>query len=388
VTIRILNIGLDRDLLDQSPLNEALQRQLFYVRSIPARICHVVKAPFACQSGKYSMDQGALDVIPCPVRHWSMFAPSAIKVGSQLCNERQFDLIQAQEPFVSGVAAAVLARRFNLPLIVGAFSDEVDNPDWLAERFLNRIANRVGKCVLRNATFIRADSMAVTERLQKAGFSQVQFVPFLITNASRLAEQDARATLIRQRIFAERQGPLVVTVCRLEPEKNISLLIEAMSAVRKCIPHVVLAVVGDGSQRVKLMAEAEQRVPGAIHWFGKIPNTDIGAYYQAANLFVLTSNKESSARVLTESLLAGTPVLTTATAGACEVIDDRQSGRIVPINDLKALVQALTELLTDTSALPAMGAFGREKMLAKVSADAVSNQLRDLYAATLAQPRL
>jgi glycosyltransferase involved in cell wall biosynthesis len=100
---------------------------------------------------------------------------------------------------------------------------------------------------------------------------------------------------------------------------------------------------------------------------------------------LLSSNRESAARVLYESLLSGTPVLTTDTAGAREVIEDRVTGRVVPVGDTEAYAQALIELCGDPSLLEKMGRVGREHMASRVTADAVAKQLRILYEKALGQ---
>jgi glycosyltransferase involved in cell wall biosynthesis len=105
----------------------------------------------------------------------------------------------------------------------------------------------------------------------------------------------------------------------------------------------------------------------------------MSAYYQAADLLLLSSNRESAARVLSESLLAGTPVLTTDTAGAREVVVDGVSGRITPVGDLAAFSSALSDLLGDVDRLGAMGRAGRDATRAYVTAESVSQELRRLY---------
>ena len=128
-----------------------------------------------------------------------------------------------------------------------------------------------------------------------------------------------------------------------------------------------------------LAAEAEAVAPGRVRWLGRIENAEMSAYYQAADLVLLSSNRESAARVLWESLLAGTPVLTTDTAGAREVVEDGISGRVVPIGDLKAFTGALVELCGDVGRLARLGAEGRRRVERIATAQAVLDGLRRLY---------
>ena len=376
--LTILNIGLDRDLLSHDVRTEAQTRQLFYTRSLPARLVHIVKAPPDTPCTRIDIDEN-LSILPCPVRHWSQFIPAAIRLGRKLLREESFDLIQVQEPFVSGLAGVSLARRVHLPLVVGLYSDEIDNPVWLAERPLNRLANRIGKWVLRQAAAARSDSLAVAERLAHYGFRHLTYIPFLITHADRLLATDAGAQAIRLRLLDGQAGPLLLAVCRLEQEKNIPLMLSSFASAAKQYPGLVLAIAGSGSLADKLAQEAERIVPGRVRWLGWIGNTEMPVYYQAADLMLLSSNRESAARVLYESLLAGTPALSTDTAGAREVIEDGVTGRIVPVGDADAFTRALIELCGTPDRLKGMGQEGRLRMSSRVTAEAVAQQLRAVY---------
>lgn len=377
-TLTILNIGLDRDLLSREARTEAQTRQLFYARNLPARLVHIVKAPHGAPRGRIDLDEN-LSIVPCPVRHWTQFAPAAIRLGTKWLRQESFDLIQVQEPFVSGLAGAYLARRFDVPLVVGLYSDEIDNPVWLAERPLNRLANRIGKWVLRQASAARSDSLAVVERLSHYGFRHLTYIPFLITHADKLLAPDAQAQDLRLRLLESSPGPLLLAVCRLEQEKNIPLMLAAFAEAAGRYPGLVLAIAGHGTLADALKQEAERVVPGRVRWLGWIGNTEMPGYYQAADLLLLSSNRESAARVLYESLLAGTPALSTDTAGAREVIEDGVTGRIVPVGDTGAYTRALIELCGNPDRLAEMGQAGRRQMASQVTAEAVARQMRAVY---------
>jgi glycosyltransferase involved in cell wall biosynthesis len=380
--LSILNIGLDRDLLALDQRTEAQDRQLVYARGIPARLVHVVKAPSNTSSTTVDID-AHVRVVPCPVSHWGQFPFAAIREGARQLRSERFDLIQVQEPYLSGLAGAVLSWRFGLPLVVGVFSDEVDNPIWLGERRLNRTANRMAKWVLRRAAAIRVDSRSVVERLSGRGYRNLKYVPVLITDAERLLAPSMQAPSVRLRLLESRPGPLLLAVCRLEPEKNISLMLRAVGEAVKSIPGLVLAVAGDGRMAAALATEAANIAPNCVRWLGRIANAEMSAYYQAADLVLLSSDRESAARVLWESLLSGTPVLTTDTAGAREVIDDGISGRVVPIGDHKAFAEALADLCGDVERLAHLGAEGRRRVARIATAQAVLDGLRGLYQCAL-----
>jgi glycosyltransferase involved in cell wall biosynthesis len=380
----ILNVSIDRDLLASNGASEVQCRQMLYAMHLPATLTHLVKAPAGADDRPIALGSD-VTAIPCPVAHWTLFFFAAVRTGARLLRRQCFDLIQAQEPYLCGLVGAYLSWRFRVPLVVGVFGDEIDNPIWLAERPLNRLANVVSKWVLRRASAVRVDSRTVAANLERKGYRGLAYIPFLITYAERLIEPCAGANTTRARLLAGRAGPLVLAVSRLEPEKNIPLMLEAFADVSRRFPDSVLAIAGTGRLAESLRTEGERLAPGRIRWLGWVANVDMSAYYQAADLFLLSSNRESAARVLSESLLAGTPVLTTDTAGAREVVVDGVSGRITPVGDLVAFSSALSDLLGDVNRLAAMGRAGRDAIRAYITAEAVSRDLRGLYERALAR---
>lgn len=381
--LRILNISLDRDLLCGSERNEAQARQLIYARELPASTVILTKTFLGADKSPIELESGLVRVIPCPVRHWSLFPMAAMSMGARILSNGGFDVIQVQEPFISGIVGLYLSYWFKLPLVVGVFSDEIDNPIWIQKSLRNRFANKVGKIVLRHASAIRTDSEAVANRLRSSGFEKAMSVPFLITNAGMLAKLAENRIKMRLELLDGQSGPLLLAVMRLEQEKNIPMMLEGFGRVIEALPGAVLAVAGDGSLRAELETREGNSLSGRVRWLGRVANESLPAIYQAADLFLLTSNIESSARVLTESLLAGTPVLTTDTSGAREVIEDGKSGRVVPIGDIEIFSATLTEMCRDLERLKDMGLYGKQRMLELVSAEAVIQGMRRIYRSAL-----
>lgn len=381
--LRILSISLDRDLLCRSEPNEAQARQLIYARELPANTVILTKTFLGADKSPLELESGLVRVIPCPVRHWSLFPMAGINKGARILSNGGFDIIQVQEPFISGVVGLYLSYRFKLPLVVGVYSDEIDNPIWIQKSLRNRFANKVGKIVLRHASAIRTDSEAVANRLRSSGFEKAMSVPFLITNSEMLAKLAENRIKMRQELLDGQSGPLLLAVMRLEQEKNIPMMLEGFGRIIDAFPGAVLAIAGDGSLRSELETIAGYSLSGRVRWLGRVANESLPAIYQAADLFLLTSNIESSARVLTESLLAGTPVLTTDTSGAREVIEDGKSGRVVPIGDIEIFSATLTEMCRDLERLKDMGLYGKQRILELVSTEAVIQGMRRIYSSAL-----
>lgn len=376
--LTILNISLDRGLLDPSRDSETQLRQLLYCRELPARIVHLVKAPRQGAFRRLDFD-GSMSVVPCAVPHWSLFVPLALWQGALLLSQEKFDCIQTQEPYLTGLIGALLSARHRLPLLTGLYSDEVDNPRWLAERWLNRVANHVARIVLRHSRAARADSLAVARRVGAGGYCPVSYIPFLITHAQTLSTPQPNAAALRATLLKGQPGPLLLAVNRLEPEKNIPLMLRAVAQAVKERPGMVLAIAGSGRLQDALRQLAQELALDKLHWLGWVPAEEMAAHYQAADLLLVSSDRESAARVLSESLLAATPVLSTDTAGAREVVEESLSGCIVPVGDHAAFTAALLEMTKDMEQLREMGRYGQRSIGSLMTGPAVTAALRSWY---------
>lgn len=75
--------------------------------------------------------------------------------------------------------------------------------------------------------------------------------------------------------------------------------------------------------------------------------TDVAPLYAILDVFVSASHVEPFGLVIAEAAAAGCPVAATATDGAREIIVDRETGKLAPVKDVKAVAQAIIEYLDD-----------------------------------------
>jgi glycosyltransferase involved in cell wall biosynthesis len=71
------------------------------------------------------------------------------------------------------------------------------------------------------------------------------------------------------------------------------------------------------------------------------------AALSSLTLFVSAARSEPFGLAIVEAMAAGLPIVATASEGAQEIIEDRVTGRLVPVDDPEALAQAIEELLDD-----------------------------------------
>ena len=181
------------------------------------------------------------------------------------------------------------------------------------------------------------------------------------------------------------EKPELVFWGRMEDEKGIPELLDAMKIVIKAFPEVKLTLVGEGhrledyKQKVrKLGLVSRMIVPG---WRSEKEIQKLAATAHAA---VFPSRIESFGLSVAEALGAGVPVITTNAGALPEIVEDGKTGTLVAPRDSSALAQAILTVLKNTQKFEAIAQRGRESVRQKFSWDAAASQLIGLYRQELA----
>lgn len=206
---------------------------------------------------------------------------------------------------------------------------------------------------------------------------------------------DACCTLPEEYGFPE-GTPLVGVVARLEAEKGHRTLLEAWPLVLERVPHARLLIIGEGSQRATLEAQAEeldllgQRCsadrcvgtrrarPDAKVLFTGLRD-DVPAVTAALDVSVLPSYREAQGLALLEAMALRRPVVATAVGGVPEMIDDGVTGLLVPPHDPLALGGAIARLLTDHPLADMVARAGHDFVHANFSLDEMVRKISLIY---------
>lgn len=142
----------------------------------------------------------------------------------------------------------------------------------------------------------------------------------------------------------------LLTVGRIDQEKNPLLLVEALAALEQEHPgRYRLSWAGTGPLREAVAQRAsELDVREQMELLGFVPfGAQLLEKYRMAHIFVHVSLTEGVPAVLMEALASGAPVVATAVGGVSAALDQGSAGLLVPPNDLPALVAAIRRLAED-----------------------------------------
>ncbi|MCA9575684.1 MAG: glycosyltransferase family 4 protein [Polyangiales bacterium] len=175
-------------------------------------------------------------------------------------------------------------------------------------------------------------------------------------------------------------APRLVSVGRLSEQKGQILLIEALGQLAREGAVFELVLVGDGEMRADIEAAiAQHGLTQRVHITGWASGPEVREHLLAARAMVLPSFAEGLPVVIMEALGLGRPVLSTYVAGIPELVVPGRNGWLVPAGSVPHLVSALRDVLaTPTDTLAAMGAAGREAVLARHDVRVTAHSLAEL----------
>lgn len=287
----------------------------------------------------------------------------------------------------AGVLAARLAGR---PVVITLHGSDL----YLAQRKapLRWIAARS----LGAAQAVTACSPALLEGAQelRGAPTGLHLIPWG-GDADRFSRGNAE--IWRERLAIAPGSPVVLGVGRLVAKKGFEYLVRAFQQVLStansrhdsfpgCSDSPVLVLGGDGAQRRELETLAyHAKVGEQVRFCGRVPWGEMPALLALADVVVVPSVRDSQGNqdglptVALEAMAAGKPVVASALGGLPLVVEDGQTGLLVPPGQVEALAEALTSLLQEPAKARALGKAGQARVERELSWRAVARQYADVY---------
>ncbi len=208
---------------------------------------------------------------------------------------------------------------------------------------------------------------------------------------ARYSEQAACPTLLHE--FGIPGGdPIVGVVARLEPEKGHPTLLDAWPAVLAAVPNAHLLIVGEGSQRELLEAQAASlRIlapvggPAPVIFTGR--RDDVPAVTAALDVAVLPSYREAQGLSILEAMALSRPVVASAVGGIPEMIEDGRTGILVPPHDPERLAEALVRVLTNPALARRLGDGGHDLVHERFCVEQMVRAVETIYDEAVAEER-
>lgn len=280
-----------------------------------------------------------------------------------LAAKQRPDLIHVHSPYPLGEVSGLVARRRS-PLVITHHSDVVRQ----------RISLALYAPVLRRVLASADGIIATSPRYRDSS-------PWLAAVRDRcrvipLGIDEHRFTPAREPWVGP---PTLLMVGKLRHYKGVDILLRALSG----LPGVRLRVVGDGPMRGPWETiSAELGLTDRVSFIGEADDADLPAFYRRALALVLpsTSRAEAFGTVLLEAMASGLPCITTELGtGTSWVVQDGQTGKVVPPNDADALRAAIADLLVNRERAARLGQAGRRRVEEYFTATAMTEAIEAYY---------
>jgi N-acetyl-alpha-D-glucosaminyl L-malate synthase BshA len=203
---------------------------------------------------------------------------------------------------------------------------------------------------------------------------------FVDTNLFRPAnDQSLRAC------FAKAGEKVLLHISNFRKVKRILDLIQVFDLVNRRLPSRLL-LVGEGPE----LNAARDLVRGLdleerVHFLGK--QDEVAPLYQASDLFLLVSEKESFGLVALEAMASGVPVIGSTAGGIPEVVEDGVTGFLFPVGDIADMAQAAIRLLCDDELYQRMATAARRRAVEHFSLPDKVAEYERLYARVVGADR-
>lgn len=189
---------------------------------------------------------------------------------------------------------------------------------------------------------------------------KIEARPYIVPDTEVLLQRQAQMEAAE--LNAKR--PIFLCVGLLIPRKGVKYLLEACTRLKQQgIEDYTVIFVGDGDEREALQAYAkEQGLDKQLMWTGWLEYSRLGAYFQAADVFVFPTLEDIWGMVIPEAMAFGKAMLCSKWAGAVEMMVDGETGYVIDPYETEVLAQKMKLFIENPELAATMGQKSQERV--------------------------
>lgn len=157
-------------------------------------------------------------------------------------------------------------------------------------------------------------------------------------------------------------GPNFVCTRGFHPYYRIDDVLRAFGEIQGGFPSARLTLVGAGPTEMQMRRLAEELKLKNVQFRGTVPRTQIGEYYDQADIFINASVVDNMPVSILEAFESGTPVITTAAHGIPYIVEHERTGLLSAPEDWKALAQNALRFLREPQLAQRIAANAHEEL--------------------------
>jgi glycosyltransferase involved in cell wall biosynthesis len=219
--------------------------------------------------------------------------------------------------------------------------------------------------------------------------SRIRRIYYGISMNRPLALSPTQLREVRRELGLPAAGPFILCAGRLDPQKGHPYLLEAMRDVLRRSPDARLVIAGAAQQAseeyVRSLREqaADPELVGKVIFAGE--RRDMPRLMAACDMLSLASLWEGFGLVFLEAMAAAKPVVATRVSAVPEVVEDGETGILVPPRDPSALAKAIALLCDSPAERQRLGLNGYRRARRHFTADRMVDETTALYREALGE---
>jgi glycosyltransferase involved in cell wall biosynthesis len=243
-----------------------------------------------------------------------------------------------------GIASFFTRARF-IPVVIGSIEAQersLNLPRGISEAYL----------LFLRACFKKAYTiLAISESVKSEIINNCKVTPDkILVHRFKISERFNPHVSKSLKAVFNPNGPIVLTVARISPEKGLHYLVEASRTIVKKIPNVkfVIQPYSSDEKYKKHLLTMINKFNLESHFLiftEKVPYSEIPRYMAAADVFVLPSLTEGLGMVILEAMACGIPVVAFRVGGIPEILTSGYNGLLVDPGDTEGLANSIIKLL-------------------------------------------
>lgn len=305
------------------------------------------------------------------------------RILRKLLKEQEIDLIHAHTSMPEGFASVLLGREFRLPVVCTLHGGDINDvlPPF-AIHSKRRLALVAVKWALRNLKHLIAVSRDLSLKAESLRGDSESGIAVARNGADLDVFQPINKIEARKTLALPLESWLFVFVGGLVTDKGIPFLLQAFARAR--VPNTLLYLVGAGRKEQELRAQCQSLgVEEACVFVGARPHAEVPLWLSACDCFVLSSLTEGSPTILSEAMLCRAPIVATRVGGVPELIQDGETGLVVPSKDEGSLARAMEFMMNNRNAAEKMAFNAESYAKENLTWDANARKTLEVYRAAI-----
>jgi glycosyltransferase involved in cell wall biosynthesis len=291
----------------------------------------------------------------------ALFAAGTRKVLVDAARMRP-DVLHAHWVLPNGFIGAMAGRHLGIPLAVSVPGSDAQ----VAAK--NPLFRRMAAFTFDQASLLTANSADLRDAVLPLGASLDKFDMIIYGTDPDALRPDATGTAaLRERLGIDAATPVILCVGRMVYKKGFDVLIRALVEPPLARRDLAVVMVGAGDE----MAAWQQMAAGLgvserVHWASSVPKTEIGVYYNMADILAMPSVSRPADGLnvcVLDAMSCGKPVVASIVAGNPLAVVNGVTGLLTPEQDPAALAGAVAMLLDNPERACAMGSAGRKRIV-------------------------